>query len=191
MKPGLDERKILYVTNRKEWRGWLKRHYKSKKDIWLVYYKKHTGKPRISYNDAVEEALCFGWIDATVKPIDAESFAQRFCPRRKNSVLSQTNIERIRLMMKRRQMTRAGLKAVSHAFDPKTEPTINIKPDVLKAIKSNKIAWRHFQNFPDHYKRIRLDAIESSRSLGKAKFKKTLENFIKKTEKNMRYGQFT
>jgi len=58
-KRGLDEAKLLYVTNRREWRDWLKSHYKSEQEVWFVYYKKHTGKPRILYNDAVEEALCF------------------------------------------------------------------------------------------------------------------------------------
>ena len=82
MRPGLDESKLLYVTNRKEWRGWLKGHYKSEKDIWLVYYKKRTGKPRISYNDAVDEATCFGWIDSIVRTIDEDKFAQRFSVRK-------------------------------------------------------------------------------------------------------------
>ena len=68
----------LYVTNRKEWRAWLAKHHKTKKDIWLVYYQEQeSGKPRIPYNDAVEEALCYGWIDSTYKPIDADSHAQR------------------------------------------------------------------------------------------------------------------
>jgi uncharacterized protein YdeI (YjbR/CyaY-like superfamily) len=67
----------LHVTTRKAWRSWLKGHYQSKAEIWLVYHKKESGKPRISYNDAVEEALCFGWIDSTAKKLDEERFAQR------------------------------------------------------------------------------------------------------------------
>ena len=62
----------LYVTNPKEWRAWLEKHYKTENEIWLVYYKKHTGKPRIEYNDAVEQALCFGWIDSTAKSLGEE-----------------------------------------------------------------------------------------------------------------------
>jgi uncharacterized protein YdeI (YjbR/CyaY-like superfamily) len=64
-----------YVTDRKKWRAWLRKHYREEKDIWLVYYRKETGRPRIEYNDAVEEALCFGWIDSTVKKLDDERFA--------------------------------------------------------------------------------------------------------------------
>jgi len=86
---------LLYAPNRRQWRAWLKKHYKSGKDVWLVYYKKHTGKPRITYNDAVEEALCFGWIDSTVRRIDADRYAQRFSPRKKGSAYSQSNMERL------------------------------------------------------------------------------------------------
>ncbi|MFA6440579.1 MAG: hypothetical protein WCX28_14830, partial [Bacteriovoracaceae bacterium] len=68
----------LDVSNRKTWRDWLSKHHASEKEIWLVNYRKNSGKQRISYNDAVEEALCFGWIDSTVKGRDAESWVQRF-----------------------------------------------------------------------------------------------------------------
>ena len=86
----------LYVTDPQEWRAWLKAHYKTESEIWLVYYKKHTGKPRIAYNDAVEQALCFGWIDSIIKKLDEERSAQRFSPRKPKSGYSQANIERLR-----------------------------------------------------------------------------------------------
>ena len=92
--------KALYVPNRKAWRDWLKKHYKTEKEIWLVYYRKQAGKPRIPYNDAVEEALCFGWIDSTVKTLDAERFAQKFSPRKPGSPYSQPNKERLRRLIK-------------------------------------------------------------------------------------------
>ncbi|HLF02203.1 MAG TPA: hypothetical protein VI547_09530, partial [Anaerolineales bacterium] len=88
--------KTLYAPNRKALRDWLKKNYRTEKEIWLVYYRKQTGKPRIPYNDAVEEALCFGWIDSTVKTLDAESTAQRFSPRKPRSAYSQANKERLR-----------------------------------------------------------------------------------------------
>ena len=71
--------KTFYARNRREWRAWLARH-KTAPEIWLIYYKKHSGKPRVSYNDAVDEALCYGWIDSILKPIDADCYAQRFSP---------------------------------------------------------------------------------------------------------------
>ncbi|MEW5941028.1 MAG: hypothetical protein AB1750_15280, partial [Chloroflexota bacterium] len=72
----------LYVTKRKNWRDWLRKHYKTEKEIWLIYPKKETGKSRIAYNDAVEEALCFGWIDSLVKKLDDDHTVQRFSPRK-------------------------------------------------------------------------------------------------------------
>ena len=91
----------LYVTTRTEWRSWLQEHHTTEREIWLVYYKKHTAKPRIPYNDAVEEALCYGWIDSTVKKLDDDRFAQRFTPRKhgSNSKLSEMNKERIRQLI--------------------------------------------------------------------------------------------
>ncbi|MGD2036023.1 MAG: hypothetical protein PVF73_13250, partial [Bacteroidales bacterium] len=89
----------ICVTTRKEWRNWLEKNHNSAKEVWLVYYKKNSGKQRIPYNVAVEEALCFGWIDSTVKAVDEDSYVQRFSPRRKNSKLSEMNKERIRQMV--------------------------------------------------------------------------------------------
>src|SRR4026209_2680276 len=97
----------LYVTDRKKWRQWLRGHYKTEKDIWLVYYKKETGKPRISYNDAVEEALCFGWIDSTFKTLDEKRTAQRFSPRKLKSPYSPANKERLRKLLKQHKVIKA------------------------------------------------------------------------------------
>ena len=104
--------KTLYVTKRQQWRSWLEKNHKIEKEIWLVYYKKSTGKPTISYNDAVEEALCFGWIDSIEKGIDEEKFAGRFTPRKMKSNLSESNILRIRKLIKEGKMTDAGLLVV-------------------------------------------------------------------------------
>ena len=82
----MEIKQTLYITDKKAWRSWLKKHYKTEKEIWLVYYKKNTGKPRIPYNDAVEEALCFGWIDSIVKTLDTERVAQRFSPRKPRAI---------------------------------------------------------------------------------------------------------
>src|SRR4030042_6007707 len=113
----------LYVTNRKDWRKWLAKNHKKQNEIWLIYYRKETGKSRIPYDDAVLEALCYGWIDSTVKKINAERFAQRFSPRRPTSVLSQMNKERIRELIKEKKMTKWGLEAIAHVFNPKTDVT--------------------------------------------------------------------
>src|SRR5205809_3421959 len=106
--------KTFYAKNRKEWCAWLAQHHRAAPEIWLVYYKKDSGKPRIPYNHAVEEALCYGWIDGIGKPIDAKKYAQRFSPRRKTSKLSDMNRERVRRLIKAGRMTKVGLAAIEH-----------------------------------------------------------------------------
>jgi uncharacterized protein YdeI (YjbR/CyaY-like superfamily) len=175
--------KTLHVTNRKDWRKWLREHYKTEKEIWLVYYKKETGKPRIVYNDAVEEALCFGWIDSTVKSLDEERTAQRFSPRKPNSQYSPANKERLKNLVKQRKV----IKAVRETLGNISEEKLEIPRDILKAIKANKDAWKHFQKFSDAYKRIRIGFIDGARKRP-AEFNKRLRYFIRMTEKNKQYG---
>ncbi len=179
----------VYFKNRKEWRKWLSKNHPKEKEIWLIYYKKSSGKPRIPYNDAVEEALCYGWIDSTVKRIDSERFAQRFSPRRPNSELSQMNKERIRGLIESGKMTKAGMGAVAHAYRAELDHgKVKISKDILKELKSNKVAWENFQKFPESYKRIRIAYIESQRDHSEDAFRKSLGNFIGMTEKNKLFG---
>jgi len=98
----------LYIQDRAAWRSWLADNHLTKNEIWLIYYNKQSGKPRIPYNDAVEEALCYGWIDSILKPVDKDCHAQRFSPRRKNSQLSELNKERIRRLIKEKKMMPIG-----------------------------------------------------------------------------------
>jgi len=173
----------LYVTNPKDWRVWLKKHYKTEKEIWLVYYKKESGKPRIAYNDAVEEALCFGWIDSIIRTIDEESFAQRFSPRKPKSGYSQANKERLRALIEQGKVMKDVLITLGDISEEKFE----ISKDILKEIKSNKQAWENFQEFSDAYKRIRIAFIEGARKRPE-EFQKRLRYFIKMTEKNKMFG---
>jgi uncharacterized protein YdeI (YjbR/CyaY-like superfamily) len=99
----------LYVTRREDFRAWLEANHQSKKEIWLVQYKKATQKPSLDYIEAVEEALCFGWIDSTEKSMDAERYATRFSPRRPKSNWTETNKERARQLIAEGKMTPAGL----------------------------------------------------------------------------------
>ena len=180
--------KTLYVTNRKQWRSWLVKNHNKEKEIWLVYYRKSSGKKRIPYNDAVEEELCYGWIDGIVKGIDEERFAQRFTPRRSNSVLSQLNKERIHRLIEEKKMTVKGLNAVKHVFDSSSKYSkCIIKDDILRLLKEDKKTWENFRKFPESYKRIRIEWIEGARTRPEL-FKKRLDYFLKMTAKNKRYG---
>jgi uncharacterized protein YdeI (YjbR/CyaY-like superfamily) len=99
----------FYAVTRKDFRMWLARHHEQKEEIWLIFHYKSTGKPNISYNDAVEEAICYGWIDSQAGPMDKERFVRRFSPRRKQSGWSKYNKERALRMLCEGKMTPAGL----------------------------------------------------------------------------------
>jgi uncharacterized protein YdeI (YjbR/CyaY-like superfamily) len=180
--------KTFYAADRQKWRSWLKKNHRQAKEIWLVYPRKHTGKPRVGYNDAVEEALCFGWIDSTVKKIDRDSYAQRFSPRKKRSQWSEPNLARLRRLIRQKRMTAAGLAALSDRALLKKSAKLAIAPAILKALRKDKQVWHNFQRFPDSYQRIRLAYIESGQRHGAAEFRKRLLNFLKKTRENKMFA---
>src|SRR2546429_5450566 len=147
-----------HARNRREWRAWLARHHKTAHEIWLIYYKKHSGKPRVSYNDAVDEALCYGWIDSTLKPTDADCYAQRFSPRRPTSRLSEMNRERVRRLIAARRMTRAGLERIRHVFDHEQDIkklVWRLPPEFRGRLRADPIVWARFTRFPVSNRRIR------------------------------------
>ncbi|VVB66662.1 Bacteriocin-protection, YdeI or OmpD-Associated [Candidatus Gugararchaeum adminiculabundum] len=181
--------KTLYVTNYKAWRAWLLKNHAREKEVWLIYYKKSSGKPRISYNDAVDGALCFGWIDSIAKSMDDERFAQRFTPRRNTSQLSQLNKERILKLIAKKKMTKAGLAAVAHVFKVDDDhEKFHMPKYILAAIKKNEKAWANFQKLPESYKRIRIAYIKDRGEWSREQLRKSLEYFIKKTAENKRIG---
>jgi uncharacterized protein YdeI (YjbR/CyaY-like superfamily) len=175
--------KTLHVTEPEEWRNWLEKHYKTENEIWLVYYKKHTGKPRIVYNDAVEQALCFGWIDSTVKKLDEDRTAQRFSPRKPKSGYSQQNIERLRHLVAQRKV----IDEVVESSGDLLEQEFIFPSDIIEAIQSDEEAWKNYQNFSDVYKRIRVAYIEGARKRPE-EFQKRLNYFIKMTRENKQIG---
>ena len=174
--------KTLHAPTRREWRAWLRKHHKTEREIWLVFYSKASGTPSIPYNDAVEEALCFGWIDSIVKKHGPDSRAQRFTPRRPKSPLSELNKERVRRLVEKKRMTPAGLAAAgdidAHFVLPK---------DIERELKKDKEVWRNFRGFPERYKRIRIGWIDGAR-IRPEEFEKRLRYFIKMTKRNERFG---
>jgi uncharacterized protein YdeI (YjbR/CyaY-like superfamily) len=178
--------RTLCVTTRKAWRTWLEKNHPSKKEVWLVYPLKHTHRRRIPYNDAVEEARCFGWIDSTVKKMDADRVAQRFSPRRgAKSELSETNKERVRRLIRAGLMTPAGLTKIQARLD---EP-FAIPADILRLLKRDATTWKNFKAFPKWYQRIRIGWIEATRQQGRLEtFQTRLAYFLKMTAQNKRFG---
>jgi uncharacterized protein YdeI (YjbR/CyaY-like superfamily) len=176
--------KTLYVKDRAKWRSWLAKNHDKESEIWLITYKKHTGKLSLPYNDAVEEALCYGWIDSIVKRVDDDRTAQRYTPRRPKSQLSETNKERIRRLIDEGKMTEAGLATIKDKLDEKVE----VAPDIARALKKDPEVWRNFRAFPESYRRIRIGWIEGARKRPDV-FKTRLNYFIKMTAMNKMYGQ--
>jgi uncharacterized protein YdeI (YjbR/CyaY-like superfamily) len=176
--------KTLRVTDRKRWRAWLEKHHDSEPEIWLVYPNKASGEKRLPYNDAVEEALCFGWIDSILKPVDSVHRAQRFTPRRKGSRLSAMNLERVRRLHAAGKMTPAGLAVI----DPGVlDEPFEVPPDIREALKADPETWRNFEAFPESYKRIRIGWIDLARVRPDV-FETRLRYFLKMTKAGKRYG---
>lgn len=146
----------LFFTNRKDWRKWLDKNHSSCDGVWIIYYKKHTKKHTILYNEAVEEALCFGWIDSKINRINEERYRQIFTPRKKKSIWSLLNTQRVEKLIREGKMTKAGLDKINYAkeigswqkaYTSQTKP--KTPPDLIIALKENKIAYSNFSNFTD------------------------------------------
>jgi uncharacterized protein YdeI (YjbR/CyaY-like superfamily) len=146
----------LYVENRTQWRKWLAENHGKCKEVWLLYYRKGSGKARIPYNDAVEEALCFGWIDSLVKKLDAERFIQKFTPRKSGSIWAESNIRRAKRLIAQGRMTPAGLILYKEVASgkakraPKRAP-LPIPVDLRTALAKKRNALQNFRSFaPSH-----------------------------------------
>jgi uncharacterized protein YdeI (YjbR/CyaY-like superfamily) len=163
------ELKAYYAKDRKAWRKWLEKNHAKLSGIWLIYYKRSSGKPRLEYNDAVEEALCFGWIDSTIRPINEERYMQRFTPRKPKSGWSGLNKQRIKKMTEQGLMTAAGLEKIELAKkDGSWESldhidAIQLPDDFAKALSKNKKAELNFENFPLFTKKQFLYRINSAK----------------------------
>jgi len=162
----------LYLTDRVAWRDWLEEHHETETEVWLVFYKKHTGKPRIDYTEAVEEALCYGWIDSIVQKIDDEKYVQKFSPRRDNSKWSELNKRRVKKLVEEGRMTPAGLSKVDFSVtdteeqrEPKKSEAF-LPDDMQKALKENAVAWENFNKLPPSHRRNYTDWILSARREG-------------------------
>ena len=155
----------FYAKSRKAWRTWLTNNSLSTSNIWLIIYHKNSKKTSLTYDDAVEEALCFGWIDSIPNKRDTESYYLFFSQRKPKSNWSKANRERAERMIKSKQMTKKGLEMVNFAKENGTwlalkDVQASIVPDDLKRVlKKNKIANQNFEKFSPSSKRIILEWI--------------------------------
>ena len=177
----MNRTEILYCSDRQQWRDWLAGHFESAKEIWFVFPAKGSGEPGVTYNDAVEEALCFGWIDGQAGTLDETHQLRRFTPRRKGSPYSRPNVERLIWL------DQQGLlhpKVRESVRDLICAPFV-FPEDILSAIRQDATAWENYCAFPEPYRRIRVAYIDAARKRP-AEFEKRLANFIGKTRQNKR-----
>jgi uncharacterized protein YdeI (YjbR/CyaY-like superfamily) len=103
--------RLLEAEDRGDWGLWLMENHATEREVWLLFYKKHVGRPCVSYDDAVEEALCYGWVDSTVRRVDEISYAQRFTPRKPASTWSASNLGRMQKLIEEKRVSKAGMDA--------------------------------------------------------------------------------
>ncbi len=175
----MEKESILNMNTRTEWRNWLENNFDTKHEVWLVYAKKSTSKQRILYNDAVEEALCFGWIDSTNKTLDEDHTVQRFTPRKPKSSYSQPNIERLKWLAENNLIHSSIRKTVQEIISQE----FVFPQDILDEIERDNTVWNNYIKFSEPYKRIRVAYIDSARKRPE-EFTKRLTNFIQKTREN-------
>ena len=179
----MKDRNILYTDDRRAWRAWLAANFDTEREVWLAFPKKNSGEDGIQYNDAVEEALCFGWIDSTVRKLDEYRRIQRFSPRRKGSAYSRANIERLIWLDSQGLLHPRIAEAVRTLI---REPYV-FPEDILAAIRSDSQAWAHYENFSAVYKRIRVAYIDGARNRPD-EFGRRLASFIRRTRENKLLG---
>jgi len=182
----------LHLIDRKDWRSWLEENHEERKEIWLVFYKKHTKKPTLPYDDAVEEALCFGWIDGLVKRVDEEKYVQRFTPRKMRSIWSESNKERVGKMLKEGRMTEAGMVKVAAAkrsgeWYKAVGPEEPVMPPKLEAaLEENEKARTNFYNFAPSYRKQYIWWIETAKR--EETRERRIREVVKRAEQNRKPG---
>ena len=183
----MEVKNLLDAKDRDEFRAWLELNHAKESECWVVVKR---GRPLSGdtfwYVDAVEEALCFGWIDSTTKKLSNGVTAQKFVPRKKGSLWSELNKERCRRMERLGKMTDAG-RAV---LPDMSKSGFVIDEVILKALQADEEVWANFQKFPDLYKRVRIDTIQIKKKIP-ALFERRLDKFISNTRQGIMYGEWS
>ena len=160
---------LFQPKSRKAWRAWLQKHHASSTGVWLVYAKKHTGLPSLTYNDAVEEALCFGWIDSLIHPIDEDFFKQVFTPRKPRSAWSAVNRTRVERLIEAGLMTAPGLALIAHAKKTgrweahAAAESLTIPPELNKALNANPNAKKNWPTYTESQRKMFLYQVNGAK----------------------------
>lgn len=164
--------KSLHTESRANWREWLQKNHATEEEVWLIFFKKQIGKAQVLYDEAVEEALCFGWIDSIIQNIDDEKYARKFTPRKKGSKWSALNKKRAALMVREGKMTKSGLAAINYvdAADDygrtaeRAQRNLIPPPFIERAFKQNRQAWNNFQALAPSYRRNYIGWISAAKT---------------------------
>jgi uncharacterized protein YdeI (YjbR/CyaY-like superfamily) len=188
-----DLNNALLFENKKEWHNWLERNHLKFKEIWLIHYKKSSNKKNLTHYDAVGEALCFGWIDSTLKRIDEEKYILRYTPRKSKSVWSKINKETAERMILQGKMTKAGLEKINSAKKNglwETAYTNKIRDklpsDLEKSLHLDKIAWENFHNFANSYRNMYIGWVKNAKTIETRT--KRINEVVKRSRENKKPG---
>ncbi len=148
--------KRLDARTLEQWRAWLADHHDSESEVWLVFHKRHTGQPSIAYEDAVDEALCFGWVDSLIKRLDAARYARKFTPRRPDSKWSAVNRRRYARLVASGRLTPAGVDRAPANRRSEASPSSSragVPRYIQDALRKRPTAWSHFESLAPSYQR--------------------------------------
>lgn len=143
--------KTFDARTRERWRQWLAKHYATESEVWLIFHKQHTGTPSVAYTDALDEALCYGWIDSLIKRIDDDRYARKFTPRRPDSVWSTVNLKRYAALKASNRLAPPGIerspqgRPVVDGPPPASLPTASRRREVEEALRKNGAAWKFLE----------------------------------------------
>jgi uncharacterized protein YdeI (YjbR/CyaY-like superfamily) len=183
----------LHFSNSMEWHQWLERNHDKEKEVWLIHYKKNSGKHTVSYLDALEEALCFGWIDGKLKGIDEDKFALRYSPRKDKSIWSKVNKEKAEKLIALGRMRAAGLKKIEEAknngFWDKAytnKEVEEIPADLEEALSVNESARENFHRFANSYSNMYIGWVNNAKT-GETRKRRIME-VVKQSALNKKPG---
>ncbi|MDX1959843.1 MAG: YdeI/OmpD-associated family protein [Leptospiraceae bacterium] len=186
--------KTFHAKNAKEWRAWLEKNHKSEKNVWLIIYKKESSIPSVYYDEAVDEALCFGWIDSKPNKRDESSFYQFFAKRNPKSNWSKVNKEKVQRLLKEKKIAASGMEMIELAKKLGTWDALNdvenlvIPKDLEAELNKNKNAKQYFEEFPKSVKRGILEWILNAKK-SETRQKRITET-VSLAEKNIRANQY-
>jgi uncharacterized protein YdeI (YjbR/CyaY-like superfamily) len=189
----MDINTALNFKDNQGWHNWLEQNHNKEKEAWLFIYKKRSKQTGIRYEEALEEALCFGWIDGKMKSIDSDKFILRYSPRKAKSVWSKINKDKAELLIAQGRMTTGGLVKINEAkkngcwdaaYTNKTRD--EIPPDLKKALLENIIAWNHFEGFANSYQNMYIGWVIGAKT--EETRRKRIIEVVRRSALNMKPG---